>query len=53
MGKSSGGNRGASSKIVGFAESEKAIQLEVRYSGEVAPKGGVCFQPSSGCKWNN
>lgn len=40
MGKTSGGNRGASSKIVGFAESEKAIQLEVRYSGEVAPKGG-------------
>lgn len=41
MGKSSGGtrsNRGG--RIVGFAESEKAIQLEVRYSGEVAPMGG-------------
>lgn len=42
MGKSSGGNRSnrGGGRIVGFAESEKAIQLEVRYSGEVAPMGG-------------
>lgn len=40
MGKSSGGNRQGGGKIVGFSESEKAIQIEVRYMANVAPKGG-------------
>lgn len=39
MGKSSGGTRSGGG-IVGFRESEKAIQLEVRYYGEIAPYGG-------------
>ena len=48
MAKTSGSNRGGGggsgkskeSKIVGFKESEKAIQIEAKYSAEVAPKGG-------------
>lgn len=39
MGKSGGSIRSGGG-IVGFRESEKALQLEVRYSGSVAPRGG-------------
>ena len=45
MAKTSGGNRGGGNrkknKIVGFKETEKAIQIEARYSASVAPKGGI------------
>jgi hypothetical protein len=40
MAKTSGSNRGGQSRIVGFSETEKAIQIEVRYAMEVAPQGG-------------
>lgn len=46
MAKTSGGVRGGrgsskATKITGFKETEKAIQIEARYSASVAPKSGV------------